>query len=62
MFDTPTSRTPHEWEDLSGHLEHTDQVDPKNTLPFLGVELLKRLVATEIYGIVEKGNLYAVSD
>ena len=48
------SRTSHEWEDLAGHFEHTNQVDLKNALPFRCVESDERLVAAEIPGVVHK--------
>jgi len=50
----PYPATPHEWEDLACDLKHTHQVDPKNAFPFRSIQLLERVVATEIPGIVNE--------
>jgi hypothetical protein len=48
----PRPARPHDWENLASHLEHTNQVDLKDVLPFTGVELLEWLIAAEVSGIV----------
>jgi hypothetical protein len=48
------SRTPHEWENCASYLEHTNEVDLDDLLPFGSFEFVEGLVGTQISRTVYK--------